>query len=267
MPYYFPVPPRFHLRWPLVVFMLAATAASSMGGPSAPPVAPPVSVEADNDAGLRGGVGLAVTVGWDSHYIFRGEPIQLNTGWVELSYDLALTEALSLNVTPWFLQDFDSDFNEFDLTAALTYTLDPWAFSLGYAGYYYPRKSWGGNEGIGDEQEMSAAISRQFGDFSATLLGAYSFTRDAFYFEVAAEYSLTLSDALTLTPAVVLGWDADYYAAGTDLNHLGLRLSLDYQVTPWCTLTPYVAGNFPLGHLEADYGEDVFGGVSLTIVF
>ena len=239
---------------------VAGTSATAAPSPAAPPVE-------EESIGLWGGIGLEASVGWDSHYIFRGEPLQENTVWAQLSYDLALTDSLSLNITPWFLQDADTDYNEFDLTAALTYSLDPWEFSVGYAGYYYPRKSLGGNEGINDEQEMTASVGRSFGDLTATLLGAYSFTRDGFYYEIALDYAFTVSDSLTLTPGVVFGWDTDYYSDGTDVNHIGLRLAADYQLTPWCTLSPYIAGNLPLGALEVDYGDDFYGGISLTVAF
>lgn len=244
---------------------LAAAPIVFAGSPAPTPPTPTPAVE--ESTGLLGGIGLEASIGWDSHYIFRGEPLQENTVWAQLSYDLPLTDALSLNITPWFLQDVDTDYNEFDLTSALTYSLDPWEISLGYAGYYYPRKSLGGNEGIGDEQEMTASVSRSLGDLTATLLGAYSFTRDGFYYEIALDYAFTVNDSLTLTPGVVFGWDTDYFADGTDINHLGLRLAIDYQITPWCTLSPYIAGNLPLGTLEADYDDDFYGGVSVTVAF
>lgn len=251
----------------LFAWVLSLSAPSADGGTASPAPAAPTTPVEEEASGLWGGIGLEATVGWDSHYIFRGEPLQENTVWAQLSYDIALTDSLSLNITPWFLQDVDTDYNEFDLGAALTYAVRDWEFSLGYAGYYYPRKSLGGNEGIGDEQEMTASISRGFGDLSATVLGAYSFTREAFYFEVAVDYGIEVSDTLTVTPGIVLGWDNDYYAEGTDVNHLALRLAVDYQLNAWCTLSPYIAGNLPLGHLDADYSDDLYGGVSLTVAF
>lgn len=251
----------------LAAALLAAAAPASRAGSTAPPAAAPPVTETAAEAGLLGGIGLEASFGWDSHYIFRGERLQENTVWTQLSWDLALTDSLSLNITPWFLQDVDTDYNEFDLVGSLAYSLDPWEFTLGYAGYYYPRKSLGGNQGIGDEQEMTASVGRSFGNLSATLLGAYSFTRDGFYYEAALDYAITVSDALTLTPGVVLGWDTDYFGDGTDLNHVALRLTADYQLNPWCTLSPYVAGTLPTGHLGANYDDEFHGGVSLSVRF
>lgn len=240
----------------LMTVMLASSASAGT------PAQAPVLTSPDEDTGLA----IAVTAGYDSHYIFRGELLQENVFWTEASVDIPLTEQLSLNLTPWFLQDMDTDYNEFDMTGALTLSLEDWEFSAGYAGFYYPRRSWGGGVGIRDEQETSLSASRSFGDFTATVLTAYSFTRDAFYFEVAAEYGLKVTDKLCLTPGVTLGWDTDYYAPGTDVNHVGLMLAASYELTSWLSINSYVAGNLPFGHLR-DIGEDVYGGVSLTVSF
>jgi hypothetical protein len=258
---------RFSLAGASLVLGLAVPSLAFAGTSPTPAPAPPTPAATEESTGLLGGIGLEASVGWDSHYVFRGEPLQENTLWTQLSYDLSLTDSLSLNITPWFLQDLDTDYNEIDLSASLTYSLDPWEFSAGYAGYYYPRKSFGGGEGIGDEQEIIASVSRSFGDLTATLLGAYSITRDGLYYEFALEYPVTVTDSFTLTPGVVVGADTDYYDDGTDLNHVSLRLTADYQLTPWCTLSSYLAGNLPTGHLEDYYDNDLYGGVSLIVVF
>ncbi len=215
--------------------------------------------------GLLGGIGLEWSAGYDSHYIFRGELLQKNTVWTQLSYDLEINDWLSLNVTPWFLQDVDSDYNEFDLTAGLTAAVADFEFTLGYAGYWYPRGSWGDGEGDDDEQEMSLGVSRSFGPLSVGLLGVYNFNRDGYYYEATLGYELEVSDALTLTPAVVAGWDTDYYAEGTGWNHAGVMLTADWSVTHWLTVSPYIAGNFASGHLEDR--DDVYGGVRVAITF
>jgi hypothetical protein len=45
-------------------------------------------------------------------------------------------------------------------------------------------------------------------------------------------------------------------------------LSLPIKLTSTATLTPYIAGNFPLGDLD-DLGEDsrVYGGIALSVAF
>jgi hypothetical protein len=247
-----------------VVFLtcLAGLGRAGTGTPAAQ-TGPPVSEE---EEGLFGGIVLALSTGYDSHYIYRGEPLGENTGWAEVSLDLALTEHLSLNVTPWFLQDLDTDYSEINLTAALTLSLDPWEFSGSYQGYYYPRHSLGGGEGIRDEHEMSLSVARSFGSLTTSVLSAYSVTREAFYFEAGIEYEIEVTDKLSLTPAVVLGWDSDYFDEGTEFNHVGLMLMASYNLTPWCVLSPYIAGNLPVGHLSY-VSNDVYGGVKVTIVF
>ena len=236
------------------------------GEASATGKAPPIQTPADEESGLFGGIGVEWTAAYDTHYIFRGEPIQKNTAWTQISWDVTLTESLSLNVTPWFLLDLDSDYDEFDLEGSLTLSAGGFDWSLGYAGYYYPRGALGGGEGIEDEQEMWAAVGREFGSVSATLFGAYSFTREAFYFEAVVESPFEVTNWLTLTPAATLGWDVDYFEEGANWNHATLQLTASIKLSPWCSLNPAVGVNFPFGSLEyAD--EDVFGGVSLVVVF
>jgi hypothetical protein len=238
----------------------------SMAGEPASQKSPIAPEAEEEEAGLFGGIGLEWSTGYDTHYIFRGELLQQNTTWTELSWDLSLTETLTFNLTPWFLWDLDSDYSEFDLSASLTLEVAKFELSAGYAGYYYPRGALGGGEGIDDEHEVWFSASRELGLVSATVLGAYNIDREAFYFEAAVEVPWEINDWLTLTPGVVLGWDTDYFDVGTDLNHVGLQLAASVPLTPWCQLSPYIAGNFPVGHL--DYADnDVLGGVKLVVTF
>jgi len=230
-----------------------------------PLVAEPAAAAPKSDKDLPGGIGLDWSVGYDSHYIFHGEQLLRNTFWSEVSFDLPLTKNLSLNLTPWFLQAADDDYNEFDLTGTLTLALGPWEFGIAGAEFYYPRRSLGGGEGTRDEQEMTVTISRGFGPLTATVLGAYSFSREGFYYEASAEYEIAVNDSLSLTPCAVIGADTDYFGDGTDTNHVGLTLTAAYKPLPWCTFSPYVAGNFPTGHL--DTGNMLFGGIKLTVTF
>ncbi|MGI8604215.1 MAG: hypothetical protein ACR2OZ_14660 [Verrucomicrobiales bacterium] len=252
----------------LCAFLLGGTLllrAASAGEPApGPGKATPIEPAEDSE-GLFGGIGVEWSAGYDTHYVFRGELLQENTAWTQFSWDIALTESLSLNVTPWFLQDLDSDYSEFDLNAGLTLESGGFGYSLGYAGYFYPRGALGEGEGIDDEHEMWLSVTREFGPLSATVLGAYNFTRDAAYFELAAEWPLKVTEWLTLTPGVILGADTDYFDEGTDFNHVGVQLSAAFQLTPWCHLVPYIAANFPFGHL--DTGDNLYGGVKVAIVF
>jgi hypothetical protein len=219
----------------------------------------------EKSEGLLGGIGLEWSTGYDTHYVFRGEVLQQNTAWTQLSWDLPLTENLTFNLTPWFLWDLDSDYTEFDLNGSLTLEVAKFELSVGYAGYFYPRGALGGGDGIDNEHEMWLSVARDLGPVTTTVLGAYNFTREAFYFEAAAEVPWQATEWLAITPGVVLGWDVDYYDLGTGLNHVGLQLAASLRLAPWCQLTPYIAGNLPVGHLDA--GNDVYGGVKLVVTF
>ncbi len=232
------------------------TSAGTPGGTITPP--PP----AQEDKGPS----LEWSLGYDSDYIFRGEPLQTSTLWTQLEAELALTDSLSLTVTPWYLYDVDSEYDEFDLTSSLNLSLGSWELSLGYAGYYYPQGALGGGEGIEDEQEMTFSVSRDLGPVSASFLTAYSFTREGYYYEVSLELPYEINDTFSVVLGGTLGWDTDYFAAGTGFNHVGLMLSVPVKLSESVTLTPYVAGNLPMDHLE-DYDNQLFGGVKLAVGF
>jgi hypothetical protein len=245
--------------------LIGLTLAPAARAGADPSTAESAATAPGTDSGSPGGIEAGWSIGYDSHYIFRGELLQKNTLWTEISFDLPVTEKLSFNLTPWFLQDMDDDYNEVDLTGTLTLALASWEFSAAYAEFYYPRRSLGAGEGIRDEQEAAATISRSVGALTATVLGAYSFTRKGFYYEAAAEFELALSDALSLTPCAAFGVDTDYFGEGTDTNHVTLTLTIAYTPFPWCTVSPYLAGNLPMGHLDTD--ESISGGVKLTATF
>ncbi len=239
-----------------------AAASTALAGPtsaSQAPVPPPESAESS-------GLEIEAAIGYDSHYIFRGELLQKNTPWAQLSLTVPLTESLFFAVTPWYLHDMDDDYNEFDLNAGFLLSFGKYEFGLGYAGYYYPQGSLGAGEGIDDEQEMIFSVSRDVGPASVTVMGTYSFTREAFYYELAAELPYQLNDVVTIQPGVALGWDSDYFAEGTGFNHLMLSLSFPLKLSEHVELTPYIAGNFPFAQL-GELDDDLYGGVKLTVGF
>ena len=43
-----------------------------------------------------------ITLGYDSHYVFRGELLQKNVGWAQWSLDVPLSDSINLNVNPWY---------------------------------------------------------------------------------------------------------------------------------------------------------------------
>jgi hypothetical protein len=212
------------------------------------------------------GLEWELSAGYDSHYIFRGERLQENTPWAQLSLDVPLTESLSWNLTPWFLYAPDGDFNEFDFNSTLAYTLGDYELSLGYASYYYPKGAEGGNVGRGDEQECSLGLSRDIGSMTGSVLAVYNLPRDGFYYELKLEQPFVINDTFSVKLSQILALDSHYFDQGTNWNHALTTLEVPVKLSETLTLSPYAAVNVPWGHLDYE-STKVFGGVKIAWSF
>lgn len=233
---------------------------TAFAGPKAPvPPAPPAVEE-------EGMFSAEVSVGYDTFYIFRGEELWENVVWGQVEIGIALNEQWSLTLTPWYLSAVDDDYTELDLLPSITFDAGFAQFTAGYAGYIYPRGSFGDGEGIDDEHEASLAISKTVGLFEFGTLAAYNFDREGTYLEASVGASFECTKAVAIEPSVAVGYSANYYE--TDgFTHVLATLAFPVKLTETATLTPYVAGNIPLEIFEDDQDPQVFGGVSLAVSF
>lgn len=242
----------------LTTAALWAGALSAFAGtPAAPP--PPAAEE-------ESAVTAEVSLGYDTFYIFRGEELFEQVVWGQVEIGIALTERLSLTLTPWYLSGIEDDYTELDILPSVTYDAGFAEITAGYAGYIYPRGSFGGDEGIDDEHEASLTISKGVGLFAVSALAAYNFDREAIYLEAGVGTTFELCAAAALEPSVAVGYSSDYY--GEDgFTHVLLTLALPVKLSETATLTPYIAGNIPLEVLDENQDAAVFGGVALAVSF
>jgi hypothetical protein len=242
----------------ITAVLLPVAGPSFAGSPVVPAAVPPAEPESP--------VTAEVSLGYDTFYIFRGETLFEQVVWGQVSIDIALAENLSLNLTPWYLSGIDDDYTELDLLASLTYDAGFAEFTGGYAGYIYPRGSWGGNEGVDDEHEASLGVAKTLGIFDVGVLAAYNFDRDGTYLEASVGASFELCERAALEPSVAVGYSSNYYEED-GFTHVLLTLGLPLKLTETATLTPYIAANLPLEVLEADQDAEMFGGVALAVSF
>ncbi len=207
-----------------------------------------------------------LSAGYDTHYIFRGERLQENTPWGQISLDVPLGESLSWNLTPWFLYAPDGDFNEFDFNSTLSYSLGTYELALGYASYYYPKGAEGGGLGRGDEQEFSLGLSHDLWTLNASVLAVYNVPRDGFYYECKLEQPYEINDTFGLKLGALVAFDSNYFDSGTNWNHALATLEAPVKFSENLVLTPYVALNMPWGHLDYE-STKLFGGVKLAWSF
>ena len=104
------------------------------------------------------------------------------------------------------------------------------------------------------------------------------------YFQLAADYTIPVTDWLSLVPSVQTGYGIDYYtgtggptfappAFGTQASgftHTLFSLAAPIKLTKSATLTPYTAWNFAWqtrNYMNATADNELFGGVKLSIAF
>jgi hypothetical protein len=239
----------------------AATSVSAGTTAKAPAVVQPAAEEP---------LGFTATIGYDTHYVFRGVMYAENLVSAGIDGTIPVTDVLSLNVGAWYGTSADDSgvpgpggsYHELDLYAALLAKVGDATVGLKFTEYLYD-----GTAAIDDIPEVGiiATVPLGFVDLSA---GAYyDFTADGFYFEVGVSKSIPLTDRISLVPGVIVSAANDYYGVSS-FNHIKVGLSLPIKLTSTATLTPYIAGNFPLGDLD-DLGEDsrVYGGIALSVAF
>ena len=241
-----------------VTAFLAVSLPAFAGTPAAVP--PPPVTEAESAFSAE------VSFGYDTFYIFRGEELFEQAAWAQVAMSFALTDTLTLSLTPWFLSAIEDDYTELDLLPSLTWDAGFAEITAGYAGYIYPRGSFGGNEGIDDEHEANLTVARTFGIFEVGTMAAYNFDREATYLEASVGASFELCATASLDPSVGVGYSSDYYAAD-GFTHVLLSLAMPIALTETATLTPYIAGNIPLEVLEEGQDAELFGGVALAVSF
>jgi hypothetical protein len=251
----------------LLTLGLSIFAASAFAGTVAPKgpavVQPPVEEP----------LGFTLTAGYDTHYVFRGTLFAENLVSVGLDGNIPLTEMLSLNLGAWYGVSADESgvfnppggsgaFHELDLYAALLADLGPVTVGVKYTAYLYE-----GDAGVEDINEIGLTLSTTVGPLDVIAGAYYDDATEGFYFETGVAHTFAVTDRISLVPAALVSFGDDYYGVSS-FNHIKVQLSIPIKLTSTATLTPYVAGNFPLGDLD-DLGEDerVYGGVSLSVSF
>ena len=233
----------------------SAVLGSAFAGTSAPssskaPVAPTPIVE---ESSLFSG---SVTLGYDTDYVFRGFEVLSADGeqadnlvWGALDLNAALSDKLALNFNTWYASSGSANYDELNV-------------------YTYPQYP----STIDNQYEAGLEVFASPVDKLALSGGAfYEFESEQWYFQVDANYTVTVNDMISLVPGATLSYvdiDSPEYFTANGLHHSSIYLKAPIKVAANVTLTPYIAVNIPLGDLE-DEGQDerVYGGASLSVSF
>ncbi len=239
-------------------FGFAAFAVSAQAGPI-----PMQEVVAPADD-----LGMTISVGYDSDYIFRGVNYGENLIWSEVAKSYTLTDTLSLDFGVWYGSLAGEEgpdgraYDELDLISGLTYDLGRVQVGVGYIWYYFPHHS-------DHTGEIVASLSSSVGIVDLGLNYYYDHRLlDGHYIELTASTSYAITDRVSLEPGVSVAYEVDYNTSTNGFAAVGVGLALPIQLTSTATLTPYISANLPIDVLE-DAGEDdtLYGGVSLSVSF
>lgn len=291
------------------VAVLAACAALNASAGTAPAKAPVPPPEPEPGA-LFDSIGATLSVGYDSRYYFRG--LWFSDNIITSALNLAIpliggssedAGSLTLNLGAAYVATFESpqtgvtnnafDYSEFDLVAGLSYDAGFGIFGIQYQYYGYPDSFSGSVNGVGfsgGDPELGINGANEVGITALFPIGSlnlsfgyfYDLTIGGSYAQAAVDYTIPVTDWLSIVPAVQTGYGNDYYTGtrgtafagvqtqSSGFTHLLASISTPIKLTKIATLTPYVAWNFAFqtrNYMNATHDNEIFGGVKLSVAF
>ena len=184
-------------------------------------------------------VGIDFSIGYDSAYYFRGLWFSDNNVWVAAETSIPLQDSLSFDFNTYYTDNFSSgglNYAELGAGAGLTHDAGFASFTLGYNWYYFFNQFFGNDVGQHYAHEVGLSASVPVGDFNLSLGYYYDLFIAAHYMEAGIDTEIPVSDRLSIVPSAVIGYGGNsYYTFGTATsawNHVGLNLSLPYQLAP-----------------------------------
>ncbi|MFV1994395.1 MAG: hypothetical protein ACC661_03070 [Verrucomicrobiales bacterium] len=210
----------------------------------------------------------AVTIGYDSSYIFRGSNFGNNAPWLALDLSVPLGENLTLDGGIWYVNpatgtDFNPDKglnDELDYYVSLATTVGAVDIALGYHAYTFPEAGLRGSA----ENEVGLNLSTAIAMFDVDFGYYYNFNAPVKnYYQLGLSNSYDLSDRVALYLGVAVGFYESEY------NATLVTLAMPVVISESTVLEAYVAGSFAgnanIYGLEND--DEIFGGVSLSVAF
>lgn len=183
-------------------------------------------------------------------------------------------------------------FQRLQLGAALQHDLGPVTASIGYR---YFRNLGGLNTGLGirDGNEVSVGLATALGPINVATSANYDHSNDSWYFDLDANTNIAVTDAISIVPFFNVGYGKNFNwqftkGAGSLVGSNGLSgwtaittgFRFPIKLNSRATLTPYIAGNLPLGATaniggiaraagapDTPYKSALIGGVSLNVRF
>lgn len=231
-------------------------------------------------------LGLTLSVGYDSKYIFRG--LDLADNWITTSLDwtVPLTSTVRFDAGASYgvsaddsfasgllnqagINNVDLSFQRLELNAGFVADLGGVELGLGYRWY---NQQGDASAVLEDGHEVGLTVATKAGPLNIGAGAYYDFAIEGWFFEVGVNSEIKLTDRISLVPGANVGYGSDYSyhikgAQGIDgFSHVGLSLALPIKLTKTATLTPFIAGNLPIDELDG-LDNQLHGGVSVSVKF
>lgn len=241
-------------------------------------VPPPPAPYGDAGVGLFDELGMTLSAGYDTDYIFRGVDLGHDFVWSQLELTVPVGQEFSFTAGAWYTTSFNTpgDFevdSELDLYASLTYTLGLFEVTAGYTHYSYPRggaflSPSGGN---GDEtNEVYLSVGTSFHEMvDVSLAYYYDFDLETSYIEATAGTSFVVNNegTISIDPSIGISYVDNDDANVSDWNHAFARVGVPIKLTSTATLEPYVATSIALDAIDNTENDYLWGGISLKVSF
>ncbi|MBX7210290.1 MAG: hypothetical protein K1X78_18385 [Verrucomicrobiaceae bacterium] len=224
-------------------------------------------------------LGLTLSVGYDSSYLFRG--VDFGDNWIStaLSLDIPLVDKVKATLDANFgsLAD-DSDnfignqsYQRLELGAGIAYDAGAAEIGFGYRWYHHMGDL---DSAFEDGHEVGLTVASSVGPVNVGIGTYYDFAIDGWYLEAAANTEVKINDMFSIVPGANIGYAIDYSwhdrnFSGDNFTHVGVSIAFPVKLSSRATLTPYIAANFPLTALDNTNVDDdkLYGGVSLSVKF
>ena len=280
---------------------LALAATPVLAGTSPAPKNP-VAPAPENDD-----LGITASLGYDTNYIWRG--LNYGQNWVRsavegsilliggASEDGAGTTSLDWNaqfgtfagdqdhLTPNLgVDDLGISFQRLQLGAAVAHDFGPATVSLGYT--YYRNMGTFTRVLTNDGGEINLGLATSLGPIDIASSANYDHVNNSWYFDVNASTTIAITDSISLVPFANVGYghNLNWQFAGpsniTGWTAITTGIQLPIKLNSRATLTPYLAGNLPLGTTanlggsardagapDTAFKSVLFGGVTLSVRF
>jgi len=294
---------------------LALAATPVVAGTAPAPKGPaPVQPAVNDDLGLN--VGL----GYHTNYIWRGLNFGQNwvngniagviplvggasedgAGGTRLAWDVDYGSLAGDqdHFMPGAAATNNASFQRLQVGAAIQQDLGPVTVSLGYR-YFRNMGQLNTIGSLNDGNEISLGLATALGPINIASSANYDHTNDSWYFDFDANTNIAVTDAISIVPFFNVGYGknmnwqfanntaitgASFIGGGRDdltgwtAITTGIRLPI--KLNSRATLTPYIAGNLPLGTTnniagtaratgrpDTPYKSVLFGGVTLNVRF